>query len=306
MRFRISPSLVAASMAQALPAIAAGPRPARLLVEQNDLASARRRLRPSSFMGTALSRTWRHWRLVREALGRAPRCCCAWRRTSSVPCVLSYRASRIFIRYYACDWPLPLRSTRRPRRFCRRHVRSISLIIWSERRSNDATWFGFEYSDFWVDDGTSGHSQRRRRGRAGAVIRTRPAVCGRSGTNPGVLSSIPRVSAGGHARFSSMQLVVVASVANRPACAGAGPGAARQGSHIVVPRLFEHDRGYLPANIGPASGVCASVRARLDEIGTTDADYAGDPAPRADPGRDQLSLRQCERIPSASASDRRM
>ena len=62
-----------------------------------------------------------------------------------------------------------------------------------------------------------------------------------------------------------------------------GAGAPRRvrlvkGSHIVVPRLFDHDRSYIFQN---ADGrVCFAIPYEGDFtlIGTTDEDYHGDPA----------------------------
>ncbi len=51
-----------------------------------------------------------------------------------------------------------------------------------------------------------------------------------------------------------------------------------KGSHIVVPRLFRHDRCYLLQN--PDGRICFAIPWQDDFtlIGTTDEDYAGDPA----------------------------
>ncbi len=51
-----------------------------------------------------------------------------------------------------------------------------------------------------------------------------------------------------------------------------------KGSHIVVPRLFEHDRCYLLQN--PDGRICFAIPWQDDFtlIGTTDEDFAGDPA----------------------------
>ena len=54
-----------------------------------------------------------------------------------------------------------------------------------------------------------------------------------------------------------------------------------QGSHIVVPKLFAHDRAYLFQN--PDGRVVFAIPYEHDFtlIGTTDRDFAGDPAQAA-------------------------
>jgi glycerol-3-phosphate dehydrogenase len=64
-------------------------------------------------------------------------------------------------------------------------------------------------------------------------------------------------------------------------CIGSSPPAHLrlvQGSHIVVPKLFEHDRAYIFQN--PDQRVVFAIPYEQDFtlIGTTDRDYSGDPA----------------------------
>jgi glycerol-3-phosphate dehydrogenase len=62
------------------------------------------------------------------------------------------------------------------------------------------------------------------------------------------------------------------------------PGASRasvrlvQGSHIVVPKLFDHDRAYLFQNGDGRIIFAIPYEHSFTLIGTTDLDYAGDPA----------------------------
>ena len=51
-----------------------------------------------------------------------------------------------------------------------------------------------------------------------------------------------------------------------------------QGSHIVVPRLFAHDRCYLFQNRDGRIVFAIPYERRFTLIGTTDTDYSGDPA----------------------------
>jgi len=158
--------------------------------------------------------------------------------------------------------------------------------------------FGFEYSDCWRRRRTSGHSQRRRRGRAG---------CGHSDPDPlcadgagRILASYPQYQ--GSARrwsppaFSSMQLVRGSRASPKPVLRVPAPGRVRldKGSHIVVPRLFEHDRGYLLQTSDRRVVFCGfPFEHDFTMIGTNRRRLCRRPGLRgADPGRDQLSLRQ--------------
>ena len=71
-----------------------------------------------------------------------------------------------------------------------------------------------------------------------------------------------------------------------------------QGSHIVVRKLYDHDRAYMFQN---SDGRIVFVIPYQDDftlIGTTDRDYHGDPAKvEATDGRDRISLRLRQRIP---------
>jgi glycerol-3-phosphate dehydrogenase len=138
---------------------------------------------------------------------------------------------------------------------------------------------GFEYSDCWVDDARLVVLNARDAAARGADIQTRTAVTAARSVDgvwhltldggaeaharvlvnaggpwvTGVLSSVV-----GHRSVTAIRLV--------------------KGSHIVVPRLYRHDRCYIFQN---ADGrVCFAIPYHDDFtlIGTTDEDYAGDPA----------------------------
>ena len=70
-----------------------------------------------------------------------------------------------------------------------------------------------------------------------------------------------------------------------------------QGSHIVVRKLYDHDRAYMFQN---SDGRIVFVIPYQDDftlIGTTDRDYDGDPAQGEGlDRRDQISLRLRQRI----------
>ena len=76
-----------------------------------------------------------------------------------------------------------------------------------------------------------------------------------------------------------------------------------QGSHIVVRKLYEHDRAYMFQN---ADGRIIFVIPYQDDftlIGTTDRDYDGDPAKvKASARGDPISLRLGQRVPEKAGA----
>ncbi len=132
----------------------------------------------------------------------------------------------------------------------------------------------FEYSDAWVDDARLVVLNARDAADRGAHIHSRSEVTGLSRAG-----NVWQVTAGAH------------QVAARLVVNAAGPwvmhafGLADQpptlrirqvrGSHIVVRRLFEHDRAYFFQN--PDGRICFAIPYERDFtlIGTTDADHHG-------------------------------
>ncbi len=137
----------------------------------------------------------------------------------------------------------------------------------------------FEYSDCWVDDARLVVLNARDAADRSAVIRTRTRC-----TNASRENGLWRLAADGGKDFAARALVnaggpwvshFLGSVVG-----AAAPMRVRmvKGSHIVVPRRFAHDRCYIFQN---ADGrVCFAIPYEGDFtlIGTTDEDYAGDPA----------------------------
>ena len=78
-----------------------------------------------------------------------------------------------------------------------------------------------------------------------------------------------------------------------------------QGSHIVVRKLYAHDRAYMFQN---SDGRIVFVIPYQDDftlIGTTDRDYEGDPSKvKGLGGRDRISLRFRQRIPGKTGQSR--
>lgn len=133
---------------------------------------------------------------------------------------------------------------------------------------------GFEYSDAWVDDARLVVLNAVDAARRGAVVRTRCKV-----------SKISRkagewqVTAGGE-KFSARALVNAAgpAVDELARLAGTAPKYALRrlrGSHIVVPKLFDHDFAYIFQQ--PDNRVCFAIPYEGDFtlIGTTDAEHKG-------------------------------
>ena len=137
---------------------------------------------------------------------------------------------------------------------------------------------GFEYSDCWVDDARLVVLNARDAAARGADIRTYTAC----------------VSACPEDGVWSLGLSTGENVRARVLVNAAGPWVSRflsdvvrqnaptrvrmvKGSHIVVRRLFEHDRCYIFQNRD--GRVCFAIPYERDFtlIGTTDEDYEGDP-----------------------------
>ncbi len=141
---------------------------------------------------------------------------------------------------------------------------------------------GFEYSDCWVDDSRLVALLARDAADRGATIRTRTR-CTAAHRDGGAW----QLTLGNGMQARARALVnaagpwvgtVLGGVAHRDAPA---PVRLVKGSHIVTPRLFDHDRCYIFQN---ADGrVCFAIPYERDFtlIGTTDADYRGDPAKAA-------------------------
>ncbi len=141
---------------------------------------------------------------------------------------------------------------------------------------------GFEYSDCWVDDSRLVVLNARDAARLGADIRVRTRVVD-ARRQDGVWRLRLR-GAGGDSEIVARALVNAAGPWVSEVLSGVvgqnAPTAIRmvKGSHIVVRRLFEHDRCYIFQN---ADGrVCFAIPYETDFtlIGTTDEDYRGDPA----------------------------
>jgi glycerol-3-phosphate dehydrogenase len=153
----------------------------------------------------------------------------------------------------------------------------------------------FEYSDCWVDDARLVVLTAVDAARHGADIRTRTRCEAARGVDGGWSLTLSDgreaharvlVNAAGPWVSSVLSGVVGQNAPTRVRLV--------KGSHIVVPRLFEHDRCYLFQN---ADGrICFAIPYEQDFtlIGTTDEEYAGDPAAVSVTAADEVYL--CDAI----------
>ncbi len=143
---------------------------------------------------------------------------------------------------------------------------------------------GFEYSDCWVDDARLVVLNARDAADRGAVIRTRTRAL--SAARDGELwrLAVTQPGAGKQETVAARTLVNAAGpwVEEVLAADRARPTSRRvrlvQGSHIVVPRLFDHDRAYIFQNPDGRVVFAIPYEGDFTLIGTTDRDYQGDPA----------------------------
>ena len=140
----------------------------------------------------------------------------------------------------------------------------------------------FEYSDCWVEDARLVVLNAADAAQRGAEIRTRSKVV--AADREGDLWRVTTESAGERQTIRAKALVNAAG----PWVGDVLGGVVRsntqaairmvQGSHIVVPRLYEHERCYIFQN-GDGRIIFAIPYERdFTLIGTTDRDYRGNPA----------------------------
>ena len=138
---------------------------------------------------------------------------------------------------------------------------------------------GFEYSDCWADDARLVVLAARDAADRGATIQPRTrCIAARADGDVWALS----LSSGVEARSRVLVNAAGPSVSRVLSNVVGEPAPTRvrmvKGSHIVVPRLFQHDRCYLLQN--PDGRICFAIPWQEDFtlIGTTDEDFAGNPA----------------------------
>ena len=143
---------------------------------------------------------------------------------------------------------------------------------------------GFEYSDCWVEDARLVALNARDAADRGAVVATRTkAVSAERGPEFWRLT-LEDQRGGARSAINARVLVNAAGpwvgeVLART-CGQNAPASARlvQGSHIVVGRLYDHDRCYIFQNADNRIIFAIPYETDFTLIGTTDRDYSGDPA----------------------------
>ena len=142
---------------------------------------------------------------------------------------------------------------------------------------------GFEYSDCFVDDARLVVLTARDAADRGAEIRTRSRAVGSSQAN-NIWQVTVEDADGARSTIKARVLVNAGGPwVEQVLATGAGVNAKAkvrlvQGSHIVVRKLYQHDRAYMFQN---SDGRIVFVIPYQDDftlIGTTDHDYEGDPA----------------------------
>ncbi len=139
---------------------------------------------------------------------------------------------------------------------------------------------GFEYSDCWVDDARLVVLNAMDAAARGAHIHTRTECAG--AMREGDLWRVTTLKRGVRETIRARVLVNAAgpwvsemlnSIEQRPA-----PVRLVKGSHVVVPKLFAHDRAYIFQNPDGRIEFAIPYEGEFTLIGTTDEDFTGDAA----------------------------
>jgi glycerol-3-phosphate dehydrogenase len=142
---------------------------------------------------------------------------------------------------------------------------------------------GFEYSDCWVDDARLVVLNAMDAKALGAVIETRTEVV--SAHRAADHWNIETASnAGASQQTISARVLINAAgpwvddiLTKRTALSNQAKMRLVKGSHIVVPRQFDHDKAYIFQNADRRIIFAIPYEGDFTLIGTTDVDYTGDP-----------------------------
>jgi glycerol-3-phosphate dehydrogenase len=145
---------------------------------------------------------------------------------------------------------------------------------------------GFEYSDCWVDDARLVVLNARDAANRGATIETRKKVVGAHARNGKWIVSLRDLVTSEESEVVARVLVNAAGPWVERVFSGIAPHdndhvRLVKGSHIVMPKIFDHQRCYIFQN--PDGRIIFAIPYETDFIliGTTDQDYVGDPAESA-------------------------
>ena len=142
----------------------------------------------------------------------------------------------------------------------------------------------FEYSDCWVDDSRLVVMNAIDAARQGAVIRTRTRCLSADRSDGAWSLEVENRQTMERSRVRAKVLVNAAGPWVRNVLSNAAPADASvrirlvQGSHIVVRRLYDHDKCYIFQNADGRIVFAIPFERDFTLIGTTDRDYVGDPA----------------------------
>ena len=160
----------------------------------------------------------------------------------------------------------------------------------------DAYARGFEYSDAWVQDARMVALNARDAADRGAQISTRSEVVSVERQGGGFSAEIADRDTGAR-RTVRARLVVNAAGPWVDQVIGLSAGGARaanvrlvQGSHIVVPKLFDHDKAYIFQNADKRIIFAIPYEGDFTLIGTTDRDFPGKPEKVAISGEETAYL----------------
>jgi glycerol-3-phosphate dehydrogenase len=148
----------------------------------------------------------------------------------------------------------------------------------------------FEYSDCWVDDSRLVVLNVVDAAERGATIRTRMRI---SGVERSDIWRFTLQNGGGRAAMTARSLVNAAGpwvgqVAEHLLQMPGRPSLRLvKGSHIIVRKLFDHDRGYIFQNADRRIVFALPFEQEFTLIGTTDLDFTGEPS-GATPSGDEI------------------
>jgi glycerol-3-phosphate dehydrogenase len=158
---------------------------------------------------------------------------------------------------------------------------------------------GYEYSDGWVDDARLVVLNAVDAAERGAAIRTRTRVQ-RAERNDGRWEVVLNIR--GRREIVAARVAVnaagawVPDVAERLRSAASAHVRLVKGSHIVVRRLFEHDRAYIFQHADGRIVFAIPYEREFTLIGTTDEDFRGDPDQPAASGAEITYLCQAASV----------
>jgi glycerol-3-phosphate dehydrogenase len=142
---------------------------------------------------------------------------------------------------------------------------------------------GFEYSDCWVDDARLVVLNAIDAAERGATIETRTEMV-KAERRPGGWRITLRDKSGALREIAAKAIVnaagpwVGAVMSERVGLLPDAPVRLVKGSHIVVRKLFDHDRAYIFQNADKRIVFAIPYEHDFTLIGTTDLDYEGDPS----------------------------